>query len=75
MAGAVAAARYFAEQQLPYTLSLVGNPEQIEYELKRWHHTDTNLTVVPAAQVVSMHDDPATVLRSKPESSLVRGSN
>lgn len=73
VAGAVAAARYFAEQQLPYTLSLVGNPEQIEYELKRWHHTDTNLTVVPAAQVVSMHDDPATVLRSKPESSLVRG--
>lgn len=73
VAGAVAGARYFAEHKISYVLTLVGNHKQIEYELKRHHHANTNITVVPAAQIVTMHDDPATVIRSKPESSLVQG--
>lgn len=67
--GGVMAAQAFKEEVV-----LVGPAEQIHAALKE-HGWDNGLdggkvTVVDAPDVVDMHDDPATVLRHKPQSSM-----
>lgn len=66
VAGGVMAAKAYGEEVL-----LVGQEDKIQGILKAQgaEHTP-GITIVHAPDVVDMHDDPATVLRQKPESSM-----
>ena len=51
---------------------LIGDQGQIEAALSA-HGTPRNIRVLHAADVIGMHDQPATAVRRKPDSSMVRG--
>lgn len=64
--GGAMAAKEYGEQVM-----LVGQPDTVAEILKKRGLQDTNgLTIMPASDLVDMHDDPATVLRKKPDSSM-----
>ena len=64
--GGALAAREYGEEVL-----LVGRSETVEAVLKEKGLQDTQgVTIMPASDLVDMHDDPATVLRKKPDSSM-----
>lgn len=64
--GGALAAKEYGEQVV-----LVGQPDTVAEILKKRGMQDTNgLTIMPASDLVDMHDDPATVLRKKPDSSM-----
>lgn len=56
-----------------FEVALVGRESLIKPELARRDTAGLNLTVVHADDVVTMADSPATVLRSKPKSSMIVG--
>src|SRR5262245_62261112 len=65
-----------ALRELPgdFTLILVGDRERIERELKKAGDLPADrLEVVAASQIVAPSDPPATVLRRKPDSSIIVG--
>lgn len=64
--GAALAAKEYGEE-----IMLVGRPEMIA-EVLHVHGMDEQkgITIMPATELVDMHDDPATVLRRKPDSSM-----
>ena len=64
--GGALAAKEYGEQVL-----LVGDPDKVAAILKDkgMEHTP-GVTIMPASDLVDMHDDPATVLRRKPDSSM-----
>lgn len=66
VAGAVEAAR-----QEAITVSLVGQPELIRHELAKHKTNGLTLPIIPATQVIAMDDKPATVVRTKRDSSMV----
>lgn len=66
VAGAVEAARREA-----ITISLVGQPALIQQELAKHKTTGLSLPIIPATQVIEMNDKPATVVRTKRDSSMV----
>ncbi|MBC8479825.1 MAG: phosphate acyltransferase PlsX [FCB group bacterium] len=51
---------------------LVGIKEQLEPLVKEYGSGKRNITILHAADVVTMDDRPASVIRTKPESSLVK---
>lgn len=67
VSGAAKAAQTFGEE-----IILVGDQTEIQRILKEqgWDASRGKLTLVHAPDAVTMHDDPATVLRAKPESSM-----
>ncbi len=64
--GGALAAKEYGEEVL-----LVGDPNKVAAILKDkgMEHTP-GVTIMPASDLVDMHDDPATVLRHKPDSSM-----
>ncbi|MBP8292019.1 MAG: phosphate acyltransferase PlsX [Caldilineaceae bacterium] len=68
VAGAVEAAKAYGVQ-----ISLVGKPDVIAAELKKYDTAGLNLPIVPASQVIEMDDKPATAVRAKQDSTLVVG--
>lgn len=70
VAGAVLAAREFGD-----TILLVGDPAQIEPELAKHQTAGLNLEVVPATEIITMHDKPSAVGKAKPDSSMHVGMN
>lgn len=68
--GAIEAARIYGSQ-----ITLVGRGEEI-LEVMKKHGIDTlpdGMQIANAEDVVDMHDDPANVIRKKPNSSMVTG--
>lgn len=65
VAGAVLAAREFGD-----TIYLVGVKDQIEAELSKHDVTGLELIIVPASEVITMHDKPSAVGKAKPNSSM-----
>ena len=64
--GGALAAKEYGEQVL-----LVGDPDRVAGILKDKGMENTQgVTIMPASDLVDMHDDPATVLRRKPDSSM-----
>ena len=64
--GGALAAREYGEEVL-----LVGDPDRIVQALRaRGMENTSAVTIMPASDLVDMHDDPATVLRQKPDSSM-----
>ena len=60
-----------AAQEHGEEVLLVGDPDKVLAVLKSkgMEHTP-GVTIMPASDLVDMHDDPATVLRHKPDSSM-----
>ncbi|MFQ3568081.1 MAG: phosphate acyltransferase PlsX [Aggregatilineales bacterium] len=65
VAGAVLAAREFGD-----TIYLVGVKDQIETELSKHDVKGLELVIIPAAEVITMHDKPSAVGKAKPNSSM-----
>ena len=66
--GGALAAKEYGEEVL-----LVGKPEVVANVLKEKGLSEVKgITIMPANDLVDMHDDPATVLRRKPDSSCSR---
>ncbi|MEZ4640251.1 MAG: phosphate acyltransferase PlsX [Caldilineaceae bacterium] len=65
VAGAVLAAREYG-----ITVSLVGKPGAIEQELAKHDVSGLSLPIVPASEVIEMHDKPAQAVRNKKDSSM-----
>ncbi len=63
--GAIAAAREFGVR-----VALVGQPEKIKPELERHPHRGAAVEIVPAADVITMHDSPVQAARKKRDSSV-----
>lgn len=64
--GGALAAKQFGEEVV-----LVGREEEVRSILQQKGMADTpGISIVNAGDVVDMHDDPATVLRKKPDSSM-----
>ena len=64
--GGALAAKEYGEEVL-----LVGDPDKVAALLKDKGMENTpGVTIMPASDLVDMHDDPATVLRRKPDSSM-----
>lgn len=72
--GALRASQQLAARGVEHVVHLVGMREVLRQHLQR-HAPGAQLPLVieDAPDVVSMEDDPATVVRTKPQSSLVRG--
>ena len=68
--GAIAAAEEIDDEIL-----IVGDPIAIGKELKSCEYTGTQIRIVPAHDVITMHDSPVKAIRSKKDSSLVVGLN
>lgn len=52
---------------------LVGDQQKIETELRKNSISDLDLSIVHAPEVIDMHDSPVTAIKTKPNSSLVKG--
>lgn len=68
--GAVIAAREYGD-----TILLVGDKAQLEAEISKHNTTGLTLIVKHASQTITMEDKPATVGKSKPDSSMHVGMN
>jgi glycerol-3-phosphate acyltransferase PlsX len=64
--GAVWAARDFN-----LTIQLVGQPEAIEAELTKHNTKGLDLPIIPASEVIEMHESPSTAVKRKKDSSMV----
>jgi glycerol-3-phosphate acyltransferase PlsX len=58
-----------ASAELDVEVLLVGDSEQIESYLQH-HHCPQNLEIVPAEDVITMHEEPLKGLRRKPNASI-----
>jgi glycerol-3-phosphate acyltransferase PlsX len=65
--GVVVEGALLAAQELGVEIALVGQTDAVEQELAR-RGTDHALAVIPASQVVEMHESPSSALRKKDSS-------
>lgn len=68
--GAVAAARDIGDE-----IFIVGDPAAIRKELEKCKYEGDQIQIVPAHEVITMHDSPVKAIRQKTDSSLVVGLN
>ncbi|GIV54290.1 MAG: phosphate acyltransferase [Candidatus Kapaibacterium sp.] len=73
VAGAIEASRTFRLHGVEHTITLVGDAATLEPLVAAAKDVSSFLEVEHAEDIVLMEDDPATVVRAKPQSSLVRG--
>lgn len=72
--GAVDALQEMKSRGRNFRLILVGHQAELEKELAKFPAADRSLiTVVNATEVIAMDDEPAQAVRSKRDSSIVRG--
>jgi len=64
--GAVWAARDF-----DLTIQLVGQPQAIEVELAKHDTTGLDLPIIPASEVIEMHETPSAAVKNKKDASMV----
>jgi glycerol-3-phosphate acyltransferase PlsX len=66
--GAVWAARDFG-----LTVQLVGQPELLKTELAKHETAGLDLPIIPASEVIAMHEHPSAAVKNKKDSSMVIG--
>jgi glycerol-3-phosphate acyltransferase PlsX len=64
-------AAVWAARDFGLTLQLVGRPEVIAAELAKHPTTGLDLPIIPASEVIEMHEHPATAVKSKKDASMV----
>ena len=68
--GAVSAAAEISDE-----IYIVGDSEAIEHQLKKCKYNGNQIRIVPAHDVITMHDSPVKAIRHKTDSSMVVGLN
>jgi glycerol-3-phosphate acyltransferase PlsX len=58
--------------EAPFDLHLYGAPDTIQAELDRHDHSGLPVTIIPCTQDIEMGESPATAIRSKQDSPIVR---
>jgi glycerol-3-phosphate acyltransferase PlsX len=64
-------AAVWAARDFGLTVQLVGRPEVIAAELAKHQTTGLDLPIIPASEVIEMHEHPATAVKSKKDASMV----
>ena len=64
-----------ALKEMPHTIVLVGQQELIEEELKKYTYNEAQVEIVDAREVITNEEAPVKAVRSKKDSSIVRGMN
>lgn len=59
-----------AHEELDIDVLLVGDPDQIKDSLDRHHQKTSSLEIVPATDIIEMHEEPLTSIRKKPNASI-----
>ncbi len=72
IAGAMQAARHFRDSAR-VEFVFVGDEQRIRQELEKHPRSDMSYSILHASEVITMKDEPATALRGKKDSSIVRG--
>ncbi len=66
-------AEYLNEEKEPLQLLLIGKEEEILTELKKYNLPVDQYKIVPASQIIEMHDHPTKALKEKTDSSIAIG--
>jgi len=72
---AVVAGSVEAVNELDIPIALVGQEEKIEKELKKFDYPKNLLEIIPAPEVVEMHEPAIVTIRKKKKSSITVGIN
>lgn len=64
-----------ASKLIPHDICIIGNPDLIQAELKKYSYKKEQISIVPAMDVITMEDAPVRAVRTKTDSSLVVGLN
>lgn len=64
-----------ASKETEYPIFIIGQEELIEQELKKYKYDEKKIGVVNATEVISNDDAPVRAVRSKKDSSIVKGLN
>ncbi|MCL4302661.1 MAG: phosphate acyltransferase PlsX [Anaerolineae bacterium] len=64
-------AAVWAARDFKLTVQLVGRPQTIEAELAKHPTAGLDLPIIPASEVVEMHEHPATAVKNKKDASMV----
>lgn len=60
-----------AAKELGVAIALVGNREQLERELHKYDFNKQQISIVPASEVITMGEHPASAVRKKADSSIM----
>ena len=66
-------AEYLNEEKEPLQLLLIGKEEEILTELKKYNLPVDQYKIVPASQIIEMHEHPTKALKEKTDSSIAIG--
>lgn len=72
---AVVEGAVLASAQIQHEIVIVGKAELIEEELKKYKYDSTKITVEDAREVITCDEAPVRAVRSKKDSSIVKGLN
>jgi glycerol-3-phosphate acyltransferase PlsX len=60
----------WAAQDFGLTVQLVGQPDAIKAELAKHKTTNLDLPIIPASEIIEMHEQPAAAVKNKKDSSM-----
>lgn len=66
-------AEYLNEEKEPLQLLLIGKEEVIKTELEKYNLSPDSYKIIPASQVIEMHEHPTKALKEKTDSSIAIG--
>ena len=66
-------AEYLNEEKEPLQLLLIGKEEEIQVELEKYNLSPDCYKIIPASQVIEMHEHPTKALKEKTDSSIAIG--
>ena len=72
---AVVEGAVIASKEISHEIVIVGKEELINKELKKYKYNKEKITVIDAREVISNDEAPVRAVRSKKDSSIVRGIN
>ena len=64
-----------ASKEMEHEIVLIGQQELIEKELKKYKYDEKKISIVDAREVITNDEAPVRAVRSKKDSSIVRGIN
>jgi len=71
--GAILASEKFKQSSIDVEFVFVGKKEEIQQAMQGLSHPNLKFSIEHTSDVVSMHDDPTSVIKSKRDSSLFKG--
>ena len=73
--GAVVEGAVLASKEIDHEIVIIGQEELIKQELKKYKYNHEKITVVDAREVITNDEAPVRAVRSKKDSSIVKGIN